>query len=148
MISTQLISVGGRLYGLGNNTELKGVQILASSLGSWMTLGKLINLGITDKGKNRYDDNCIRGLLWTLNKLMKARSLLSMKTVIQCRLATLITTAVHSLNICWVSAQCQGRPPRLEEFKDLWRKLLSKFCTICMPNSVNIAQWLLNEWFW
>lgn len=77
----------------------RGRQILASSLGSWMTLDKLINLGITDKGKNGYDDNYMRGLLWTLNKLMKARSLLSTKTVIQYRLATLITTALHSLNI-------------------------------------------------
>ena len=40
-----------------------GGQILASSLGSWMTLDKLINLGITDKGKNGYDDNYIKGLL-------------------------------------------------------------------------------------
>lgn len=120
-------------------------QILASSLGSSMTLGKLINLGLTDKGKNGYDDNYIKGLLWTLNKLMKASSLLSMKTVIQYRLATLITTALHSPNICWVNAQGQGRPPHLEEFKDLWRKLLSKFCSTSMPNSVNTAQQQLNE---
>ena len=123
----------------------RGRQILASSLGSWMTLDKLINLGITDKGKNGYDDNYMRGLLWTLNKLMKARSLLSTKTVIQYTLATLITTALHSLNISWVTAQGQGRPPCLEEFKDLWRKLLSKFCSASMPNSVNIAQQQPNE---
>ena len=58
--------MGGRLYDLRNNTDLVGGgvrQILASSLGSSMTLGKLINLGLTDKGKNGYDDNYIKGLL-------------------------------------------------------------------------------------